>query len=139
MVVSVAPVENLMGNLSLSNYETDYWVAHTCYPSLDNANQTNYRLHHIVVPSPKHVHSQLTYAVFFEEQECRANFNDCIHWTFTPAYHFTWKGPILVMKVNSSDGQVADCTQMDLEDVCEIIKTYVPDYFHMLIAQNIKH
>ena len=35
-----------------------------------------------------------------------------------------------------SDGQVADCTEMDLEDVCEIIKMYVPDYFHMLIAQN---
>ena len=42
------------------------------------------------------------------------------------------------MKVNGSDGQVADCTEMDLEDVREIIKTYVPDYFHMLIAQNFK-
>ena len=56
----------------------------------------------------------------------------CPHLNFS--YHFTWKGPILVMKVNSSDGQVADCTEMDLEDICEIIKMYVPTYFHMLIA-----
>ena len=67
-------------------------------------------------------------------QECRASFNDCVCWTFAPAYHFTWKGPILIMKVNSSNGRVADCTEMDLKDVREIIKTYVPTYFHMLIA-----
>ena len=123
-----------MGNLSLDNYETDYWVAHTCYPSFDDKNQTNYRLHHIVFPLPEHVHSQPTYAVFFEEQECRASFNDCVRWTFAPAYHFTWKGNILIMKINSSDGRVADCAEMDLEDVRKIIKTYVPAYFLMLIA-----
>ena len=123
-----------MGNLSLDNYETDYWVAHTCYPSFNGKNRISYRLHHIVVPSPTHVHAQPTYAVFFEEQECRASFNDCVRWTFAPAYHFTWKGPILVMKINSSDSRVADCTEMDLENIREIIKMYVLAYFYMLIA-----
>ena len=93
-------------------------------------------------PHASYPASQWILGIFFwcrGGQECLASFNDCIHWMFAPAYHFTWKGPILVMKVNGSDGQVADCTKMDLEDVHEIIKMYVPDYFHMLIAQNFKH
>ena len=38
------------------------------------------------------------------------------------------------MKIDSNDGRVADCAEMDLEDVRKIIKTYVPAYFLMLIA-----
>ena len=68
---------------------------------------------------------------------CCASFNNCVCWTFSLAYHFMWKGPILVMKLTGSDRQVADCNEM-VEDVHEIIKRYVCAYFHMLIAQNIK-
>ena len=115
-----------MGNLSLYNYETDYWVAHTCYPSFDGKNRISYRLHHIVIPSPTHVHTQPTYAVFLEEQECHASFNDCVRWMFAPAYLFTWKGPILVMTINSSDGQVADCEVFTFPSIIHMESTWNP-------------
>lgn len=102
--------------ISLNDFQTDYWVKHSYYPS--EGSSINYRLQHIIATSVGHV-----FTVFFESQTRDAEVNQCVQNTFFPLT-LVWRGPILVMKQTAA-GEAQDCLVSDMTMVIDLIKRSV--------------